>query len=348
MMGTQCEPGSRLAKMAGEMRTAAERAAGLVRHLLAFVRRDPTRVARTDPGAVLSDLRGLLLRVVGEQIEVELALDDAAGEVMVDREQLEQVVLNLAANARDAMPRGGRLTLSTCAVSLGDAESRAMDCSGPAAYVALVVADTGVGMTAEVRERVFEPLFTTKAHGLGSGLGLATAHRFARQNGGCIAVQSEPGRGTTVRIYLPRADGFAADDERAPDTPLPRGRETVLVVDDDDGVLATVQLTLEDQGYRVLAARSGQEALEMLDEQGHAVELALLDVVMPGVDGRALADALRGAGLCDKVLFMSGHADGRVKDAGIREDAAKNVLRKAFSPAELARSVRRVLDAEHH
>jgi signal transduction histidine kinase/CheY-like chemotaxis protein len=345
MLSTDLDPSSTSARQARDVRSAAERAAGLVRQVLSFVRRDPNRVSHTDPSSVLFELRHLVEHVAGEEIEVVLALDESAGQVMVDREQLEQVVLNLAANARDAMPDGGRLTLATAVANLGDAEAHVIECPGPGTYVAVRISDTGVGMPSEIRERVFDVLFTTKPYGGGNGLGLATAHRFARQNGGCIALDSTPGRGTTVTIYIPCTTEAKLSLSRSPETPLPRGSETVLIVDDDEGVLATAQAVLMSQGYRVLAARSGHEALGLLKAEARAIDLVLTDVVMPGMSGRALADAVTRPGDRPKVLFMSGHPDDKVRVQGVRcpDDL---VLRKAFAPKELLRKVRQALDSK--
>jgi two-component system cell cycle sensor histidine kinase/response regulator CckA len=346
----ELEGGSRAGEMAGEIRDTAERAAGLVRQVLSVIRRTPERSRALNVGAVVAGMEGLLRRVLGDEIELVLAADDDAGEVVAIREELERVLLNLAVNARDAMPRGGRLFISTIPMNLvgggGDKEAAGFDPPLAGSYVALRVSDTGVGMTPDVRERVFEHFFTTKPHGQGNGLGLATAHRFARDSGGSISVQSVEGAGTTVTVCLPRLDETRSGAPSSnPRDLFPRGTETVLVVEDDTAVRTVVRALLEAQGYRVLDAPSGKAALEAVSGDVGTIDLLLTDVVMPEMSGRALAEALDAKGLASKVLFMSGHADPVIRDRGVCPNA-KNLLRKAFSPAELLAKVREVLGEE--
>jgi nitrogen-specific signal transduction histidine kinase/ActR/RegA family two-component response regulator len=340
MLTRELDKGSAAREMAAEMRETSERAAGLVRQMLSFVRRAPEAPRRLALGAVVTELRRLLERVVGEDVELVLAVDEDAGDVLVNREQLEQVLLNLAVNARDAMPRGGRLFVSTTPVTLAGLEESEPRQSG--AYVALRVSDTGIGMSAEVRERLFERFFTTKPYGEGSGLGLAAAHRFAKGSGGFISVRSGEGAGTTVTLCLPRVEASAATTPPPSYDLLPRGAETILVVEDDGAVRSCVCAVLEAQGYRVLVAASGAEALEIAERQGHAIDLLLTDVIMPKMSGREVADALEAAGHTMRVLFMSGHTDAAIRERGV-DPNADPFLRKAFAPSALITKVRDTL-----
>ncbi len=336
---TNSEPA---ADMVRDVRVASERAAGLVRQLLTFVRRDSARPQRVSLTDVAHEVDGLLRRVVGDGIDVSLALESELGDTIVDREQLEHVILNLAANARDAMPRGGALTIATANVAAGDSDA----CPDSSEYVALTVTDTGVGMSPEVRERLFERFFTTKEVGSGTGLGLASAHRFVTASGGCITVRSEPGQGTSVVLYLPRAAAAEPASERLPAVDdLPSGSETILVVEDDEHVRRVVRAVLEELGYRVLAVADAKGALHETARHTARVDLILVDVVLAGSSGRVLVDELREAGHAMKVLFMSGHTDKVLGEHGVHE-ALDPLLRKAFSPTELARAVRGVLDGK--
>ncbi len=240
---------------------------------------------------------------MGEDVELVVTNDEDAGDVIADRQQLEHVLLNLAANARDAMPKGGRLLISSTPVTLVGQGEGAEDVQA-GVYAALRVSDTGVGMTPEVRERVFEHFFTTKSPGAGTGLGLAAAHRFARASRGCISVRSTEGAGTTVTLCLPRLSGTPT----SPPPPsshelLPLGTETVLVCEDDTAVRGVVRALLEAQGYRVLDAASGRDAIDLAARETAGVDLLVTDVVMPEMSGRALADALAARGLRPKEQY---------------------------------------------
>jgi PAS domain S-box-containing protein len=336
----------RTSKRALEIRNAAERAAGLVRQVLTFARREPSKPERVNLGAVVNEIRTLVERVAGDDVEVTLTLDPSVADTVVDREQLEHVVLNLTANARDAMPRGGHVTIATATVPVEEADPCAEDRpSAPTSYVVLTVRDDGVGMSQEVRERVFERFFTTKEAGMGTGLGLATARRFALQSGGCMSVRSEQGRGTTVALYLPRAPAMVLDTDPPVSHEEPRGgSETVLLVEDDEQVRRTLRAVLEEFGYTVLDAATGERALELVAGHGGPIDLVLTDVVMPRMGGRALVHALMEAGLDAKTLYMSGHGDDAIGLHGVRPEDP--IIRKAFSPTQLARKVREVLGPE--
>jgi CheY-like chemotaxis protein/anti-sigma regulatory factor (Ser/Thr protein kinase) len=270
--------------------------------------------------------------VVGDDIDVALSLDEASCEVVVIRERLEQVLFNLVANARDAMPRGGTITLRSTNVPLGES-------------VTIAVTDTGVGMSAEVRQRAFDRFFTTKEVGRGTGLGLFSALRFATENKGRISLHSDPGEGTKIMLHLPCAP---LDSPRSAHTPvaaeMPRGTETVLVVDDDVRVSAVVSEVLRELGYRVISAASGDEAIARARAHDGEIDLVLADVVMPKLDGQTLVERLRAIASVKHVLFMSGHTD-RVLDARILTAPDHTPLRKAFTPLQLACRVREVLDA---
>jgi two-component system cell cycle sensor histidine kinase/response regulator CckA len=333
---------SRTGAMARDIRDSAERAAGLVRQMLSFVRRSPEQPRRINVGSVVAEMSGLLRRVVGDDVELVLTNDEDAGDVIADRQQLEQVLLNLAANARDAMPTGGRLVVSTTPVTLVGQEEVEHGIAG--AFVALRVSDTGTGMSPEVRERVFERFFSTKPQGEGTGLGLAAAHRFARASRGCISVRSAEGSGTTVTLCLPRLNGALNAPPPSSHQLLPLGSETVLVVEDDAAVRSVVRALLEAQGYRVLDAGSGRDALETVARESKPIDLLLTDVVMPQMTGRALADVLAAMGHTMKVLFMSGHTDPVIGERGVSA-GSRHLLRKAFSPTELIVKVREVLSA---
>jgi nitrogen-specific signal transduction histidine kinase/ActR/RegA family two-component response regulator len=342
MLTRELEKGTLASEMAVELLETAERAAGLARQMLSSVRRRPDEAKRVNVGGVVSEIRGLLRRVVGNEVELSVAIDEDAGDVVANREQLEQVILNLAANARDAMPRGGRLFVSTTPITVPRGDENEPAHAGP--YVALRVSDTGTGMPPEVRERVFERFFTTKP-GDGHGLGLAAAHRFAKANKGYIDVKSAEGVGTTVTLCLPRADGEESVAPPASHEHLPRGSEVVLVAEDDASVRGCVRALLETHGYRVLDAASGKEAVEIAGLHLGSIDLLLTDLVMPDMSGLGLASALASMGMSMRVLFMSGHTDAAIRAQGLDPDASI-LLRKAFSPADLLLKVRAVLGEE--
>lgn len=322
--------------MAQEIQSAAERAAGLVRRILRLLRREHALPERVQLSAVLTELRPLLELVSGELVELALELGPDVPETLVDREQLEQVVINLVANARDAMPHGGRITISTANVQSGS------ESGAGSAYVALTIADTGEGMAPEVLERVFERFFTTKGAERGTGLGLASAHRFVKASGGCMSVKSAPGRGTTVIVYLPHAASEtppASSSTRGGEAPGARGAETIVVIEPDDSVRGTLRRVLSERGYRVIDAPTGDTALRQADGAG-AVDLVLSDIGAPGLRAPGVVDRLRHTGKSPKLLWMSG-VPGR---PARRDGAVEHVLHKAFGPRELLATVREVID----
>jgi len=321
---------------------AGQRGALLTGQLLAFSRKAVVEPTLLDVNAAVQGAVRMLRRVVGEDVQLETALT-AAAPVLIDPGQLEQILVNLVVNARDAMPDGGRLSIATRCQALPEAgRSMPVDLP-PGPYIALSVADTGVGMSDDVQSHIFEPFFTSKPEGKGTGLGLATVYGIVKQAGGAIAVESAPGRGTTIRIVLP-AVVTATPGAGVPPTPAPaRGTETLLIVEDEAEVRRLIGAGLQAHGYRVLLAASGAEALVLLQAHAAEVDLLVTDVVMPGLGGRALADAARALRPGLPVVYMSGYMNDDVVRQGVAS-AADAFLAKPFVPSTLARKVRDVLD----
>jgi two-component system, cell cycle sensor histidine kinase and response regulator CckA len=287
----------------------------------------------------------MLHRVIGEDIALVTALDPTLGCVKADPSQIEQIVINLAVNARDAMPQGGRLTLETANVELDAAYARTHVGVQPGAHVMLAVSDTGVGMDQGTLGRIFEPFFTTKGPGKGTGMGLATVYGIVNQSGGHIWVYSEPGHGATFKIYLPRVDQTAEPAAPRPaSAPSAGGRETILLVEDEARVRQLARDILQASGYTVLEARHGHAAIEVCDGHAGTIDLLLTDVVMPGMNGRELAERLAPRRPDMAVLYTSGYTDNAIVLHGVL-DARTVFLQKPFTPDGLARKVRQVLDA---
>ncbi|HET6899160.1 MAG TPA: ATP-binding protein, partial [Vicinamibacteria bacterium] len=322
---------------------AAHRAAGLTRQLLAFSRKQVMQPKLLDLGAVVVDMRRMLDRVVGEDLEIEVVAAERLAAVQADPTQIEQVIMNLVVNARDAMPRGGRVTIETANVDLDDAYAAAHPPARAGRYVMLAVSDTGVGMDAETQQRIFEPFFTTKPAGEGTGLGLATVYGIVNQMEGSIRVSSEVGRGTSFKIYLPRVEEAVVAETTAAPPPPPRGDETVLVVEDSESLRDLVQELLTEQGYRVLAATDGEKALALVQEGKPPVDLVLTDIVMPKLGGGDLVKRLEAMRPGIGVVYMSGYTSGAIAKQGVLDDGAI-LLAKPFTAEELARSVRLALD----
>jgi PAS domain S-box-containing protein len=330
-----------------ELLQAADRAARLTRQLLAFSRRQVLQPRLVDLNAVVSDVESMLARLIGADIEVVTSLDGELGRIHADPSQLEQVVVNLAVNARDAMPHGGRLLIETVNAELDEdfASRHVGSRTGP--YVSLTVADTGEGMDAETAVRVFEPFFTTKEAGGGTGLGLSTVYGIVKQSNGYVTVDSERGRGTVVTIYLPRVPAVAELETETGPRPEPlaqRGSETVLVVEDEEIVRSLVREMLEALGYTVFDARDGDEALTILNRSSPAIDLVVTDLVMPRMSGRDLARRVAELRPETAVLLVSGYAGDTVTSEGPLEPGTA-FLEKPFTGAELAAKVREVLDA---
>jgi two-component system cell cycle sensor histidine kinase/response regulator CckA len=312
---------------------ASERAASLTKQLLAFSRRHAYDPKIVDLNAIVEATEGMLRRLLGEDLELSIALTRGLAGVQAAAGQIEQLVMNLAVNARDAMPGGGKLSIET---AMGDAQ------------VKLIVGDTGCGMDADTRHRAFEPFFTTKASGAGTGLGLSTCAGIVKQMGGHIDVDSEPGQGTVVTISLPaieRRQNPAARAASRPPAPSDAGTETILLVEDDDLVRRLVHHTLERLGYRVLDASSGQEALAAVQSCPSPIDLILSDVVMPDLSGTELVRRVQARSATTKAVFMSGHIDHLLLRDGALE-AGSHFIQKPFMPQALARKIREVLDAQ--
>ena len=324
-----------------EIHRAGERAAGLTQQLLAFSRKQVLRPRVLDLNHVVNEMLSMLGRLVGENVDVRLRLNAKNGMVHADPHQLERVVMNLVVNARDAMPHGGKLSIETAGVSWDEAYAQSHPESPVGHYVMLAVSDSGAGMDEETKKHIFEPFFTTKDIGKGTGLGLSTVQGIVAQSGGYIEVYSEPGRGTSFKIYLPMVDESVAN-AGMPASPVLGGRETVLVVEDQEEVREYAATVLKSYGYRVITAESGAGALLQCEREGPHIDLILTDLVMPNMSGRELADRLEKLQCGVKVLFMSGYTDSVMVHHGVLEEDAK-FLQKPFSPEQLAIKVREVL-----
>jgi two-component system cell cycle sensor histidine kinase/response regulator CckA len=339
----ELSPGDPLHYDLGQVTKAAESAAELTQQLLAFSRQQiiaPQAISLND---VIARVERMLQRVIGEDIELYTIMAAGLPSVLFDPGQCEQIILNLAINARDAMPGGGKLTIETAQLRLDEEYARVHAGVRPGDYVLLAVSDTGLGMSNEVRAHIFEPFFTTKELGKGTGLGLAMVYGAVSQNGGRIEVYSEPGQGTTFKLYLPRADGPNAPPRPEPDEELPRGSETILLVEDDDAVRALAIQMLEQQSYRVHAFGAGAEALRALGELAEPIDLLITDVVMPGLNGRTLADRVKELRPAIKVLFTSGYTANVIVHHGVLKEGVE-FLPKPYTLKSLARRVRDLLD----
>jgi PAS domain S-box-containing protein len=326
-----------------DVRRAGQRAANLTRQLLSFSRRQPIAPRRLDLNAVVADLESILRRVIGEHIVLVIDPRPGLGPVFADPGQVEQVLMNLCVNARDAMPKGGTLTVSTAEEEVGPSRVPA-DAEGvPGRYIVLTVADTGCGMDAETRARLFEPFFTTKEVGKGTGLGLATVYGIVRLAGGWVTVDSRPEEGATFRVYLPRAEGPAEVPRDQSPAARPRGAETLLLVEDEPALRDLAKRVLEGRGYTVLAAPDGEAGLRAARIFSGPIDLLVTDLVMPRMNGRQLAKELKVERPGIRVLFMSGYTDSVLGGLG-SFDPGDELLDKPFLPDQLASTVREVLD----
>jgi PAS domain S-box-containing protein len=330
-----------------EIRRATGRATDLIRQILAFSRFQTAEPSVVDVDEVVRGLEAMLRRLIPENIELDTSVRVSPAFVKADRGQLEQVIVNLAVNARDAMPKGGRLEIETTQTELDQAYCRRHVGASPGPHVVLTVTDTGVGMDAETQAHVFEPFFTTKEPGRGTGLGLATVYGVVRRAGGSIWVYSELGRGTVFKIYLPQVEGGLEPAEAArvetASAVVPGGTETILLVEDEDALRALAQELLESLGYVILEARHGAEALELNAAHGGRIDLLMTDLVMPHIDGQELATRLAAGRPETRILFVSGYAE----DAAIRQKLPTTrvaFLQKPYSLAALGTSIRNLLD----
>ncbi|HEX5761332.1 MAG TPA: response regulator [Thermoanaerobaculia bacterium] len=331
------------AKELEEVLLAARRAAALTRQLLSFSRRQVLQPRLLDPNELVRGVERLLRRLLGEQVELQVELAPGVGRVLADPDQIEQVLLNLAVNGREAMPEGGRLTIETADVELDAVAAARQGGLESGRYVQIAVADTGVGIDPEARRRLFEPFFTTKEPGQGAGLGLASSYGIVRQSGGCILVYSEPGQGARFKIYLPRAGNAATPPPREAAAPRPPAQATVLLVEDDSALRRLARTVLEGKGYRVLEADSSDSALSLAAARAGEIDLLLTDVVMPGLSGPDLARRLRATRPALPVLLMSGYFDDAVEQDGLAEFGTA-FLQKPFNAAGLTSKVREVLN----
>jgi len=333
-----------LRRQVEEIANAGGRGAALTRQLLAFSRQLPLQPRIVELNAVVQGVETMLRRLIGEHVELAIRLEATAGRVLVDPGLIEQVVVNLAVNARDAMPDGGGLVIETADVEPGVLDAGAQPGFPPAPQVLLAVSDSGCGMDAAIRARIFEPFFTTKEPGKGTGLGLATVFGIVQQSGGRIELDSEPGRGSSFRIYLPRAAGAANAPEpaSAARAERPSGSETVLVLEDEPALRELVRTLLERGGYTVLVAEGVATALALVERHGGAIHLLLTDVVMPGLSGPEAAARLLALRPEARVLYMSGHAGDLIGRRG-ELPAGAALLIKPFTEASLLRMVREVL-----
>ena len=339
------EPNHPLQTCVDEVLGAARRAADLTRQLLVFSRQQVLEPRVLDLNAVVSDMEKMLRRLIGEDIEFTTILDPGLGRVKADASQIEQTIMNLAVNARDAMPQGGRLTIESSNKEIDTAFARSHSFpvkQGP--YVLVSVADTGVGMDSVTQTRIFEPFFTTKEKGKGTGLGLSTVYGVVKQSGGYIDVSSEPGRGTTFRFYLPRVEEAIEPKKAAPRaSKTTHADETILLVEDETSLRTLTRNLLELCGYTVLDAKSAHDAVEIGQQYSGTIHLLLTDIVMPGMNGRDLARQLSAIRPEIKVLYMSGYTGQSFSGAGVLE-AGSHFLQKPFTREGLAQKVRETLD----
>jgi PAS domain S-box-containing protein len=328
-----------------EVQNAGKRAADLTRQLLAFSRQQVLQLQALDLNQIVKGMNKLLRRVIGEDIKLELALAENLGSVQADFSQIENVIINLAVNARDAMPRGGVLAIQTANVELDEHHANEHTSVIPGRYVQLTVSDNGAGISKEVREKIFEPFFTTKEKGEGTGLGLSTVYGIVKQCGGNIWVYSELGYGTTFKIYFPMIGVEPEEVSRKSEyCRTPAGTEAILVVEDEESARKFAAKSLQRQGYNVLVAGNGKEALRIVGRSPNCIDLLLTDVIMPGMSGRQLSKKLVKELPKIKTLYMSGYLDDTIVHYGILEPGI-NFIQKPYSSLELARKVRQVLDS---
>jgi PAS domain S-box-containing protein len=331
-------PGSPLRRFVDEIVLASERAATLTRHLLAFSRGAASQPRPLDLGFVAKDMEAMLRRMLGPGIELMLLTSPELGQIMADPSQIEQVIVNLANNAHDAMQKGGKLVIETSNVDLDDSASSQNLGLRPGPYVMMAFSDNGIGMDAETRSRIFEPFFTTKGAGKGSGLGLATVYGSIRQAGGQITVFSQPGYGTIFEIYLPRVTKVSAEKPKVEH----KGSETILLVDDEEGVRSVLGEILRTNGYEVLEADNGAAALAAWEKNAHKVDLVIADIVMPKMSGFELGRQVNARAPGSKMIYMSGYRDHPVE--GAPPDWSKAFLQKPFARDTLLAKVREILD----
>lgn len=329
--------------MVDDIYEAGERATNLTRQLLAFSRKQVMEMKVVSLNMVVENISKMLRRLIGEDIELQLKLVESVGNIKADAGQIEQVIMNLVVNAKDAMPGGGNLTIETAQVELDGQYSAVHGEVEPGIYNVLIVTDSGEGMSQEEQEKIFEPFFTTKKKGKGTGLGLATVYGIVRQHNGHIYVYSELGKGTTFKIYLPLDPGSEEEIDRRETRTMPLGNETILIVDDDFSVRHLVLDTLEPLGYNILEAGSGEDALAVIKRSGEKVDMVVTDLIMPGMNGKELLENIRTILPDIKTILMSGYTDDIINRNG--DDIEINFVNKPIQPVFLANKVREILDA---
>ncbi len=331
-------------KKVEQVRKAAARAALLTRQLLAFSRQQILQPVVMDLNAIVVDVDKMLSRLISEDIKLVTVLQPHLGKVKADPSQIEQIIMNLAVNARDAMPKGGTLTIATCNMDLDENYARQHAVGKPGPYVKLTVSDTGVGIDKEIQAHIFEPFFTTKGVGKGTGLGLSTVYGIVRQSGGYIWVYSEPGRGTSFKVYLPRVEEALEPPKEEKPALVPRGTETILLVEDAASLLELTSEFLESCGYKVLAAGSPAEGLRIVEKHNGPIPLLITDIVMPEMSGHALAENLTALRPSMRVLYISGYSHDIIDRYGAM-NSGQDFLQKPFTKKDLAVKVRELLDA---
>lgn len=344
LMQLELSPDSPLWESVEKILHSGERATRLVRQLLAFSRKQPAEPQLVSLNDVVGEMDKMLRRIIGEDVELITILMPELWYTKVDPTQIEQVIVNLAVNARDAMPDGGKLTIETTNVVLDNSFIATHLDAQPGEYVLLSMSDTGIGMDEEVKAHIFEPFFTTKEPGKGTGLGLATVFGIVKQSGGTIWVYSEPSQGTTFKIYLPglpKTENYSSHTTQRIE--LPRGEETILLVEDETRVLELATRILRQQGYKVIEAMDGQQAWQLAQDNNQEIHLLLTDVIMPHLNGKALANQMKAQYPNLKVLFMSGYTDQAIAHHGVLQPGVM-FIQKPFSPILLACKVREVLD----
>jgi two-component system, cell cycle sensor histidine kinase and response regulator CckA len=337
------QPGDPAIRSVTQIRKAADSAAALTRQLLAFSRRQVFHPQVVDLNTIVTETERLLARLIDEHIEFYNALDPALGRVMVDPVQVEQVIINLVLNARDAMPKGGKLTIETSNFDLEENHQSKISQIPAGKYVLLALTDTGCGMDEETQSRIFEPFYTTKEMGKGTGLGLATVYGIVKQSGGFIWVYSEEGRGTTFKVYLPRVASPLTEPRPGRHTEISKGTETILVVEDAEPLRALTKEFLSASGYTVLEAANGDEAIRIAQSHAGTIDLLLTDVVMPRMGGKPLVEQMAQIRPSTRVLYMSGYPNDGIVQAGVLANGVA-LLEKPFTREILSRRVRQVLD----
>jgi len=340
----QVDADARIRTEIEEINSAGKRAAALTSQLLAFSRRQVLQPVLLDLNDVVVNIEKMLRRLIGEDIDIVTVAEARHGWIKIDPGQTEQILMNLALNARDAMPNGGKLTIETSSVELDETYTRTHPEVVPGRYVLLAVSDTGFGIDTETQLHIFEPFFTTKDQGKGTGLGLSTVYGIVKQSGGHIWVYSEPGHGATFKVYLPRVDA-AGDSQIAPsDAPKSlQGSERVLLVEDDEAVRTLARLVLEEHGYTVFSAENGPRAIEAFGSLAGTIDLVITDVIMPQMSGAELAKLLREMHSDLSVLYVSGYTEEATIHRGVLDEGVE-FLQKPFTPQALARKVREVIE----